>query len=192
AEHGRRRVVEVDGRHLRADEGFDGAFDEVLSRLGEHGDAHIVGNRVLVDDLADEVEVDLAGGGETDLDLLEPETHEQIEHLPLSVGGHRIDQGLVAVSQIGAQPPRSLADGLIGPGAVAHVQGDALLEGLVLAERHRGGLLQFHCSSISSSYRSEEHTSELQSRFDLVCRLLLEKKNKKQSTYVTDTCKQYN
>ena len=27
--------------------------------------------------------------------------------------------------------------------------------------------------------RSEEHTSELQSRFDLVCRLLLEKKNKK-------------
>src|SRR5699024_11817846 len=28
-------------------------------------------------------------------------------------------------------------------------------------------------------YRSEEHTSELQSRFDLVCRLLLEKKNKK-------------
>src|SRR5699024_12263306 len=29
----------------------------------------------------------------------------------------------------------------------------------------------------SSSLRSEEHTSELQSRFDLVCRLLLEKKN---------------
>src|SRR5699024_11674478 len=29
-----------------------------------------------------------------------------------------------------------------------------------------------------SSVRSEEHTSELQSRFDLVCRLLLEKKKK--------------
>src|SRR5437868_9946302 len=29
----------------------------------------------------------------------------------------------------------------------------------------------------SLSIRSEEHTSELQSRFDLVCRLLLEKKN---------------
>src|SRR5690349_22699907 len=29
-------------------------------------------------------------------------------------------------------------------------------------------------------YRSEEHTSELQSRRDLVCRLLLEKKNKKE------------
>src|SRR5207249_11498220 len=30
--------------------------------------------------------------------------------------------------------------------------------------------------SWSASARSEEHTSELQSRFDLVCRLLLEKK----------------
>src|SRR5437868_10880096 len=31
--------------------------------------------------------------------------------------------------------------------------------------------------------RSEEHTSELQSRFDLVCRLLLEKKKKKQEPH---------
>src|SRR5450432_3091112 len=31
--------------------------------------------------------------------------------------------------------------------------------------------------SMMARYRSEEHTSELQSRSDLVCRLLLEKKN---------------
>src|SRR5699024_12592178 len=31
---------------------------------------------------------------------------------------------------------------------------------------------------LKSLWRSEEHTSELQSRFDLVCRLLLEKKKK--------------
>src|SRR5699024_12755150 len=31
--------------------------------------------------------------------------------------------------------------------------------------------------------RSEEHTSELQSRFDLVCRLLLEKKNASIESY---------
>src|SRR5438067_12805887 len=44
-----------------------------------------------------------------------------------------------------------------------------------------------HCTHGSSTLvlcsrarlRSEEHTSELQSRFDLVCRLLLEKKKKK-------------
>src|SRR5699024_12003264 len=34
---------------------------------------------------------------------------------------------------------------------------------------------------IKKAERSEEHTSELQSRFDLVCRLLLEKKKNKQS-----------
>src|SRR5207249_11200405 len=38
-----------------------------------------------------------------------------------------------------------------------------------------------HCADSTISWgirkRSEEHTSELQSRFDLVCRLLLEKKN---------------
>src|SRR5438105_6131836 len=32
--------------------------------------------------------------------------------------------------------------------------------------------------------RSEEHTSELQSRVDLVCRLLLEKKKKKKRTQI--------
>src|SRR3989449_5148248 len=32
------------------------------------------------------------------------------------------------------------------------------------------------CMGISANYRSEEHTSELQSRLHLVCRLLLEKK----------------
>src|SRR5690349_22674407 len=34
----------------------------------------------------------------------------------------------------------------------------------------------------ASGVRSEEHTSELQSRRDLVCRLLLEKKKKKRHT----------
>src|SRR5207249_6280860 len=33
--------------------------------------------------------------------------------------------------------------------------------------------------AVSRRWRSEEHTSELQSRFDLVCRLLLEKKKTK-------------
>src|SRR5690349_23995070 len=36
--------------------------------------------------------------------------------------------------------------------------------------------------------RSEEHTSELQSRRDLVCRLLLEKKKKKTTEIDRDTC----
>src|SRR2546421_8796624 len=39
---------------------------------------------------------------------------------------------------------------------------------------------------ISRIMRSEEHTSELQSRSDLVCRLLLEKKKKKDKQQHTD------
>src|SRR5205807_7760417 len=41
--------------------------------------------------------------------------------------------------------------------------------------------------------RSEEHTSELQSPCDLVCRLLLEKKNKKKNinTHITQTKKMH-
>src|SRR5438093_4309428 len=41
-------------------------------------------------------------------------------------------------------------------------------------DRHRSGTGRTGCSS-----RSEEHTSELQSLTNLVCRLLLEKKKKK-------------
>src|SRR6266513_3632739 len=40
-------------------------------------------------------------------------------------------------------------------------------------------------SGLGALLRSEEHTSELQSRFDLVCRLLLEKKKKNITTLFT-------
>src|SRR5438132_4371292 len=40
--------------------------------------------------------------------------------------------------------------------------------------------IQFHLANMAT--RSEEHTSELQSHSDLVCRLLLEKKKKKKKT----------
>src|SRR2546421_4549751 len=36
------------------------------------------------------------------------------------------------------------------------------------------------------AHRSEEHTSELQSRSDLVCRLLLEKKKKKKDKVISN------
>src|SRR2546423_9320374 len=50
----------------------------------------------------------------------------------------------------------------------------------------------FSCISTSSSipsFRSEEHTSELQSLAYLVCRLLLEKKKKKKTNQSNNTTK---
>src|SRR2546430_11244952 len=38
--------------------------------------------------------------------------------------------------------------------------------------------------AFTGTYRSEEHTSELQSQSNIVCRLLLEKKNKQQLMHV--------
>src|SRR5436190_17077875 len=48
-----------------------------------------------------------------------------------------------------------------------------------LAFRARAGVHLGEYSAGIASHRSEEHTSELQSHSDLVCRLLLEKKKKK-------------
>src|SRR2546428_7380709 len=46
---------------------------------------------------------------------------------------------------------------------------------------HVGGAI-YHLELYPRGTRSEEHTSELQSRSDLVCRLLLEKKKERQYT----------
>src|SRR5260221_10757023 len=46
-------------------------------------------------------------------------------------------------------------------------------------------------SSTRALDRSEEHTSELQSHSDLVCRLLLEKKKKKKKENVRETYIEY-
>src|SRR5207249_5899543 len=53
-----------------------------------------------------------------------------------------------------------------------------LLHDVPAGVRTTDGVLPGVDESLTGKDRSEEHTSELQSRFDLVCRLLLEKKKK--------------
>src|SRR5699024_11414763 len=68
------------------------------------------------------------------------------------------------------QRPFPVADGLVGIALLAHPDGPFL------------GVRELHRVNASDAKeRSEEHTSELQSRFDLVCRLLLAKKKQ---TYI--------
>src|SRR5438874_9886212 len=64
-------------------------------------------------------------------------------------------------------------------GNILIVAGDAFddAEGLFRGGVDRGCRCEERADFHVVSYRSEEHTSELQSRRDLVCRLLLEKKN---------------
>src|SRR5690242_21266273 len=50
------------------------------------------------------------------------------------------------------------------------------------------GWLSLDCRAIAIPMRSEEHTSELQSHVNLVCRLLLEKKKKLKSYVIRTYC----
>src|SRR2546429_6996928 len=74
------------------------------------------------------------------------------------------------------RPPRSTLfpyTTLFRSSATAWLTGDRVLAGRLLA----GGTAAWALSKLVK--RSEEHTSELQSRLHLVCRLLLEKKKQK-------------
>src|SRR5256885_13054701 len=70
-------------------------------------------------------------------------------------------------------PARALGDVLAAGDAAAHVE-------LLALHRRRAPLPALH------HQRSEEHTSELQSPCNLVCRLLLEKKKKPSMTPLND------
>src|SRR2546422_3169434 len=70
---------------------------------------------------------------------------------------------------------RSLAEGL--PGVESHLAG--CRECRALAEELGANTVAL--AAMRGIHRSEEHTSELQSRLHLVCRLLLEKKKKEKA-----------
>src|SRR5439155_13800127 len=77
-----------------------------------------------------------------------------------------------------SQPPQESADAIPGPSEARH-----FARGADYSFPHRRTafrpVLLLGSGSAKSCSRSEEHTSELQSRGHLVCRLLLEKKKKK-------------
>src|SRR5439155_16673155 len=75
--------------------------------------------------------------------------------------------GLLDEEASGGDVPRSEAE---LPEAVESTGGDP-------REIEDGGAESTHAAAAKRRLRSEEHTSELQSRGHLVCRLLLEKKN---------------
>src|SRR3989449_7308434 len=80
------------------------------------------------------------------------------------------------------RPPRSTLfpyTTLFRSGEWGSIFGDSIIATAILDR------LLHHSTTINMVERSEEHTSELQSRLHLVCRLLLEKKKKVEDTMQT-------
>src|SRR5699024_12848886 len=69
---------------------------------------------------------------------------------------------------------------------IAHGMAEHILRYEQFAEylTTQGYIVYGHDHRGHGDHRSEEHTSELQSRFDLVCRLLLEKKKNKNTKHI--------
>src|SRR3954471_2771743 len=133
------RVVEVDDRVVGAPQRLEGALDQLVTGLGEDLDRDVVRDQVLLDQLTDEVEIGLTGRREADLDLLVAHADQQLEHPPLAVGRHRVDQRLVAVAQVDRAPAGGDGGDLLRPGAVGKSHRG---EGRVAVDRHPRGLLR--------------------------------------------------
>src|SRR5438034_7485109 len=86
-------------------------------------------------------------------------------------GSYRGDMPFYARLFSGDELVRGLRPGELGPDAVTVTTSTS--SGLTYSAAPAGANL---VTTSSAEYRSEEHTSELQSHSDLVCRLLLEKK----------------
>jgi hypothetical protein len=108
-------VIDVDDGLPRALERLEGAADEVFAGLGEHFDGDVVGDVAAFDEAAHEAEFGLRGRREGDLDFLEADGAERLEHAHLLLGVHRLEKRLVAVAQVGTHPDRRRRDDAVWP-----------------------------------------------------------------------------
>src|SRR5438445_9586198 len=98
----------------------------------------------------------------------------------------RFDDFRLLVERLLKEVPPAYVDGVVvvevSPKAVPHpVRGDVYTLGECIPLEWSGNGANLQSREMHSPNRSEEHTSELQSRQYLVCRLLLEKKKIKQT-----------
>src|SRR5256885_3754542 len=96
---------------------------------------------------------------------------------------------LWAQSDAAIDPSPDVVNSLNAAGIRAHMEflADDLLEG-----RDTGSRGHAIAAKYVATERSEEHTSELQSPCNLVCRLLLEKKKKTNRTIISENIVRYN
>src|SRR5690625_680142 len=111
------------------------------------------------------------------VDLFEYQAREMFAAYGVPVVG-----GIVATTPAEARDAaRELGGGTVVVKAQVKIGGRGKAGGVKLAQSPEEA--EEHAEAILGMDRSEEHTSELQSRGHLVCRLLLEKKNKNKGSH---------
>src|SRR5689334_23941491 len=93
--------------------------------------------------------------------------------LPVSVASRRSEAGYTLVALLAMMTVLALFAMAVAPSAQQQATREREQEAIFRGEQVADAIRDYY------RYRSEEHTSELQSQFHLVCRLLLEKKKKK-------------
>ena len=138
-------VVQVDDGFLGTAQRLEGTGDQVFTRLGEHLNGGVIRNMAVLNEGTHEVEVGLRSGRERGFDFLHTHLHQGLPEAQFLLRIHRLDQRLVAITQVGAAPDRRGSDGLRRPGTVRQVDGR---EGAVLLRRvfeHGHGSNPFVC-----------------------------------------------
>ena len=132
-------VVQVHDGLLGPAQGFKGAGDQVFTALGQHLDGGVLGDVVVFDQGAHEVEVGLRCRRERGFDFLHANGDQGLPETQLFHRVHRLDQRLVAITQVGTAPDRRFGDGLRWPGAVRNIDGRerAVLRRRVFEHAHR-------------------------------------------------------
>ena len=115
---GRGGVVEVNDDVFGALDGLKGLVDQVLARLNQYLNGHIVGNVVLFNQLTTDFVFRFRRAGKTDFDFLKAHVHQRVEEFELFFKVHRVNQRLIAVAQIHTAPDGRLGDGIVRPCAV--------------------------------------------------------------------------
>ena len=108
-------VVDMDYGLFAALDGLESLLDLILSALGENLNDDVVRDHVFLDQFPEKIILKLACRRESDLDLFKAELDQEFEHLHLLAYYHRIDQRLVAVPEIYADPCGRLFDLLVRP-----------------------------------------------------------------------------
>ena len=106
-------VVKMNDSVLCALESLESLCNDMLSCLSKYLNGNIVGDKVVLDQLAAELIFSLACCGEADLDLLEADPYKVLEEFKLFFQRHRNDKSLISVTEVNAAPNGSMVDILL-------------------------------------------------------------------------------